>query len=325
MIESDRKLISFLVPVFNEEGNIKPCYEAICSMMASQLESYDYEIIFTDNHSSDGSFDKLSELAQRDERVRVLRFSRNFGYQRSIYAGYVHARGDATAQLDCDLQDPVELIPEFVSLWEQGYKVVYGVRRSRKEAWWINGLRKAFYRILDSLSEDHLPHDAGDFRLVDWRVREELVKIEDFQPYLRGTIASMGFQQIGVPYDRGERVWGTSKVPLRDMFRIALDGVLNHSVVPLRVAVYTGLMVSLVTFCLLIGFLVGKLAFGQDWPPGFATTTILILLSITLNALFLGIIGEYLGRIYRQGKRRPMVIIEEDLNSSARTRETARF
>ena len=317
MTDIHRKLLSFIVPVFNEEGNIETCYNAIDSMMVSLSDRYDYELIFTDNHSTDGSFQEMRRIAQQDHRVKILRYSRNFGHQRSVYTGYAHASGDAAVQLDCDLQDPPDLVPEFVALWEQGYKIVYGIRRSRKEGWWINGVRKVFYRVIDLLSEDHLPHDAGDFRLLDRRVREELGKIEDFQPYLRGTIASMGFEQIGVPYDRGERVWGSSKVPIREMLRIAVDGLLNHSVAPLRFATYTGLLVSVGAFCLLIGFLVGKLAFGQNWPAGFATITILILLSITLNALFLGIIGEYLGRIYRQGKRRPMVIIEEEVNIGA--------
>jgi len=323
MTDTHRKLLSFIVPVFNEEGNIESCYNAIDSMMVSLSDRYDYELIFTDNHSTDGNFQEMQRIAQQDHRVKILRYSRNFGHQRSVYAGYAHASGDAAVQIDCDLQDPPDLVPEFVALWEQGYKVVYGIRRSRKEGWLINGVRKVFYRVIDLLSEDHLPRDAGDFRLLDRRVREELGKIEDFQPYLRGTIASMGFEQIGVPYDRRERVWGSSKVPLREMLRIALDGLLNHSVAPLRFATYTGLLVSVGAFCLLIGFLVGKLTFGQNWPAGFATITILILLSITLNTLFLGIIGEYLGRIYRQGKRRPMVIIEEEINIGAgRTEKT---
>ena len=311
-----KKLLSFVVPVFNEESNVGPVHEAISSLMASLLERYDYEIIFTDNHSTDATFGNLELLAAEDSRVRVLRFSRNFGYQRSILAGYLHSRGDASVQIDGDLQDPPELIPEFVRLWEQGYMVVYGVRRSRRESWLSNGLRKAFYRIIDFMSDDDLPHDAGDFRLVDRRIREEIGALQDGQPYLRGAIASMGFDQIGVPYDRRERERGSSKIPFRAMVGLAVDGVLNHSLAPLRLATYTGLLVSVVTLCLAVVYLVGKVAYGADWPPGFATTTVLILFSLTLNAIFLGIIGEYLGRIYRQVKRPPAVIIEKELNST---------
>ena len=164
------------------------------------------------------------------------------------------------------------------------------------------------------LSDDDLPRDAGDVRLVDRLILDELRKIEDPQPYLRGAIASMGFKQIGVPYDRDARVSGESKFKFGDMLRLALDGVLNHSVVPLRIASATGFVVALATFLLSISYLILRLFFGQHWPAGFTTTVILILLSLTLNALFLGIIGEYLDRIYIQIKKRQTIIIEKGLN-----------
>ncbi|MBI3548567.1 MAG: glycosyltransferase family 2 protein [Elusimicrobia bacterium] len=310
----DKKaLISFVVPVFNEEDNVGPLREAVERAMKS-LPKYDYEIIFTDNHSTDRTFERLAEAAKSDARVRALRFSRNFGYQRSILTGYTRARGSAAIQLDCDLQDPPSLIPEFIRLWEEGHHVVYGVRRSRKEGWCINIVRSVFYRLIDKLSEDPLPRDAGDFRLVDRRVIEELKKVEDSQPYLRGTLATLGFNQIGVPYDRDLRSRGESKFSLGDMISLALDGILNHSVLPLRAATYVGLFVAVATFLMLLGYLASRLLFGQHWPAGFATTTILLLLSISLNAMFLGVIGEYLGRIYRQIKRRPLTIVERELN-----------
>lgn len=304
---SRRKLLSFLIPVYNEELNVVPLYEAVVRLMES-LGSYDFELVFTDNRSTDRTFELLAGLARKDPRVRAFRFSRNFGYQRSILTGYTLARGDAAIQLDCDLQDPPELVPEFVRLWEKGYRVVYGARRSRREGWWINAGRRLFYRLIDSLSEDDLPLDAGDFRLVDRRVIEELKKIDDAQPYLRGTLATLGFDQIGVPYDRRERVRGESKFRLRDLVHLAVDGILNHSVVPLRVATYFGLAVSAATALASLGYLVGRLLF--QWPRGFATITILTLLSLSVNAIFFGIIGEYLGRMYRQLKRGPRTIIE---------------
>jgi polyisoprenyl-phosphate glycosyltransferase len=278
-------------------------------------DKYDFEIIFNDNHSNDNTFEKLRHLAAQDKRVRVVRFSRNFGFQRSIYAAYVKARGDAAVQLDCDMQDPPELIPELLRFWEEGYRVVYGVRRSRKEPGRINFLRKVFYRLIDLLSEDHLPYDAGDFRLVDRLVLEELKKIEDYQPYLRGTIATIGFKQIGIPYHRNERTRGKSKFSWGDLIGLAMDGILNHSVVPLRIATYTGLVVSLLTSLGILVYLGGRLFFARNWPAGFATTTVLILLSLSLNALFLGVIGEYMGRIYKQVKKRPLVIVEEEINT----------
>jgi dolichol-phosphate mannosyltransferase len=314
MTTQNQKLLSFIVPVFNEEENIMPLYRAVTTLMQSFAHHYDYELLFTDNHSTDATFDELKRLAKEDPRVRVLRFSRNFGYQRSIYTGYINARGDAAIQLDCDLQDPPELIPEFLRQWEAGYQVVYGVRRSRQEAWLMRTTRKIFYRLINVLSDDQLPHDAGDFRLVDRKVIEVLRQIDDYQPYLRGVIATIGFNQVGIPYDRQERTRGTTKFPLRALFTLAVDGILNHSIVPLRIATFTGLFISAATFVLSFVYLIGKLIFGVAWPPGFATITILILLSLSTNAIFLGIIGEYLGRIYQQVKKRPITVVEQSLN-----------
>ena len=309
-----KRLISICVPVFNEESNIEPLYSALLPIMDQLSERYEFELLFTDNHSTDRTFEALEQLAQRDVRVRAIRFSRNFGFQRSIATSYANARGDAAIQIDCDLQDPPALILDFVGKWEEGYKVVYGVRNLRKENWWMNIVRRTFYRVIDWLSEDELPLDAGDFRLVDRCILDELQKFEDNQPYLRGAIAALGFDQIGIPYNRAERVRGESKFSFGELIGLALDGILNHSVVPLRIATYLGLTISVITFLGLVGYAIGRLFLGKDWPPGFATTIILILGSLSLNALFLGIIGEYLGRIYRQVKRRPLTVVERELN-----------
>ncbi len=309
-----KRLISICVPVFNEESNIEPLYSALLPIMDQLSERYEFELLFTDNHSTDRTFEALEQLAQRDVRVRAIRFSRNFGFQRSIATSYENARGDAAIQIDCDLQDPPALILDFVRKWEEGYKVVYGVRSLRKESWWMNIVRKTFYRIIDWLSEDELPLDAGDFRLLDRCILDELQKFEDNQPYLRGAIAALGFDQIGIPYNRAERQRGKSKFSFGELIGLALDGILNHSVVPLRIATYLGLTISGITFLGLIGYAIGRLFLGKTWPPGFATIIILILGSLSLNALFLGIIGEYLARIYRQVKRRPLTIVERELN-----------
>jgi glycosyltransferase involved in cell wall biosynthesis len=312
---SDKKrLISVCVPVYNEEKNVEPLYHTLLPIMSELSDRYNFELLFTDNHSSDGTFDVLERLSSHDPRIRVLRFSRNFGFQRSILTAYLNALGDAAIQLDCDLQDPPSMIVEFVRQWEQGYHVVYGVRCSRKEAGWINFIRKVFYRLIDSLSEDKLPLDAGDFRLIDRRVLEELRHFEDSQPYLRGTIAAIGFNQLGIPYDRAERQRGQSKFSPGELIGLALDGILNHSVVPLRIATYLGLTVSALTLLGAIGYFFGRIFLGQRWPAGFAS---LVMVSLSLNALFLGIIGEYLGRIYRQVKRRPLTICEREINAPA--------
>jgi len=312
-----RRLISICIPVFNEEPNIEPLYAALQRVMQQVSDRYRFELVFTDNHSTDRTFEILQELGAQDSRIHAIRFSRNFGFQRSIFTGYTNARGDAAIQIDCDLQDPPELILEFLTKWEQGFQVVYGVRRSRNESWWMNTTRSIFYRLIDTLSEDELPLDAGDFRLIDRRVLNELQKFEDYQPYLRGAIAALGFDQVGIPYERSVRTRGESKFSLGQLIGLALDGILNHSVVPLRISTYLGLGISLATLLAIVGYGVGRVLLGKNWPPGFATLSILILGSLSLNALFLGIIGEYLGRIYRQVKRRPLTIIEREVNASA--------
>lgn len=308
---SERKLISIVVPVFNEEMNIAPFYDAVCAALTPLEQQFDFEMVFTDNHSSDTTFALLRALAMRDPRVRAYRFSRNFGYQRSIMTGYARARGDAAVQMDVDLQDPPELIGRFITTWQAGADVVYGVRVKRQEGFVTNLQRTLFYRLIDKLSEEKIPVDAGDFRLVSRRVIDLLKSFEDAQPYLRGTIATLGFRQVGIPYERAARVRGESKFPFKKLVSLAMDGILNHSVVPLRLSTYFGLLVSLVTFLCVVGYLVAKLIFGTDWPAGFATLAAIGLISVSINAMLLGIIGEYLGRMYQQMKKQPLTIIEE--------------
>ena len=316
MSDTQPKLISIVIPVMNEAENVDAAYGRVRSVFESLAPRYDFEIVFTDNHSDDDTFERIGEIARRDPRIRAFRFSRNFGFQRSILAGYRRARGEAAIQLDCDLQDPPELIPRFLELWEQGYHVVYGVREVRKEPARLTLGRKIFYRLANLLAEDPLPLDAGDFRLIDRIVLDILCKTNDAQPYLRGAIAAMGFQQIGVNYERDRREHGESKFTLGSMLALSLDGILNHSIVPLRIATFTGLIISGLTFLGAAVFGIGRLFLGQQWPAGFATTTILIVLSLSLNALFLGIIGEYVGRIYKQVKHGPNVVVEQQIDAT---------
>ena len=278
--------------------------------MASLDDRFRFELIFTDNHSTDRTFSRLSELALSDNRIRVFRFSKNFGYQRSILTGYMRCRGDAAIQLDVDLQDPPELIGKFLEYWQAGADVVYGVRIQRSEGFTINAARRIFYRLIDSLSEEKLPVDAGDFRLISRRVIDLLCTYRDANPYLRGTIATLGFEQVGVPYARESRTLGESKFPFSKLLSLALDGILNHSTVPLRFATYFGLATSLLTVLLMVSYAFFRVVLRAQWPAGFTTLAALILLSISINAMLLGIIGEYLGRMYRQVRDTPVSIIE---------------
>jgi len=308
-----KRLVSVLVPAFNEEMNVDRAYGAIVDVF-QELPEYDYEIIFTDNHSTDRTFSMLRKIAAEDPKVRVIRFARNYGYQRSLLYAYQSAAGDCSVQIDCDLQDPPSLIPKMLEMWRQDYQVVYGVRRSLQEGRFISSLRRLFYSVINRLSEDELPLNAGEFRLVDRRILDELRNVADTSPYLRGLISSMGFSQIGFEYDRSARIAGHSKFPISAMVSLAVDGILNHSLVPLRIASFASLLIGVLTFTVIFVYLVGKLVFGQDWPPGFATTTVLLLLSITLNAMFLGILGEYLGRVFMQSKYSAGPIVEKSLN-----------
>jgi dolichol-phosphate mannosyltransferase len=309
----EKKLVSVLVPAFNEEMNVERAYGAIVDVF-KELPEYDYEIIFTDNHSTDRTFSLLRKIAADDPRVRVIRFARNYGYQRSLLYAYQSAAGDCSVQIDCDLQDPPSLIPRMLEMWRQDYQVVYGVRRSLQEGRFISSLRRLFYSVINRLSDDELPLNAGEFRLVDRRILDELRNVDDTSPYLRGLISSMGFSQIGFEYDRAARVAGDSKFPFSQMLSLAVDGILNHSLVPLRIASFASLLIGTLTFFVVFVYIVGRLVFGQDWPPGFATTTVLLLLSITLNAMFMGILGEYLGRVFMQSKYSASPIVEKSLN-----------
>ncbi|SEB37068.1 dolichol-phosphate mannosyltransferase [Terriglobus roseus] len=316
-----KPLISLVVPVFNEEDSLPLFYPAVRQVIDPLANSYDFEFVFTDNHSSDRTPVLLKELAGQDSRIRAFRFSRNFGYQRSILTAYLQCNGDAAIQLDCDLQDPPELITRFLEEWSNGSDVVYGIRKSRLESARWTAARKVFYWLVDVLSEDPIPRDAGDFRLISRRVIEELRRIDEPRPYLRGTIATMGFNQKGIDYARQARVVGSSKFSFYDNIMLALDGMINQSVVPLRMATYVGLTVAALTVLASIGYIIAYFLTGFRAPAGFTTITVLILGSLGINAMLLGIIGEYLGRMYLQMKNRSISIIERELHDDADLRK----
>lgn len=313
MADNNKTLVSVLVPAFNEEENVERAYDTIIKTF-ERLPDYECEIIVTDNHSTDRTFEILQRIAKQDPRVKVIRFSRNFGYQRSLLYGYKSASGACSIQIDCDLQDPPELIPKMLDMWRMGNQVVFGIRRTLPDGFVVATLRRTFYWLVAAISEDELPLNAGEYRLCDRVILDELRKVNDTSPYLRGLISSMGFSQVGFEYDRADRIAGTSKFPLKSMIALAFDGLLNHSLLPLRLASYAGLSIGLLSLIITFIYIVGRVLFGQDWPAGFATTTILLLMSISINAIFLGIIGEYLGRLFIQSRTNADPIIERKLN-----------
>jgi len=316
-------LISIVIPVYNEEANVRAAYEAVARVFDDLKSRYEFEIIFTDNHSSDDTFARIAEIAKSDRRVHAVRFARNFGFQRSVITGYRLARGDAAIQLDCDLQDPPELFPRFLALWQEGHDVVVGVRRFRDERKYLQQGRRLYYRLLNRISSDNLMLDSGDFRLVDRSILDQLQRIDDFSPYTRGLTSLLAANQIGLPYDRVARKEGASKFPLIKLVGLAVDGFIAHSTVPLRIATASGLTIAMLTTAASFFYLIGRLIFGMSWPKGFATTTILSLFGISLNAILLGIIGEYIGRIYEQIRLRPTTVIERYINLSPGQTATA--
>lgn len=305
--------LSIVVPVHNEEANVERAWEAITTELG-RYHDLDFEIIFTDNHSTDSTFEILRKLASADPRVKVIRFTRNFGFNRSILTGYRQARGRAAVQIDCDLEDPPAVLHEFIRLWRLGHDLVVGIRTKRAESRLMTFLRNAFYRFLNRISEEPIEVDAGDFRLVDRSILDQLRVIEDARPYVRGLISQLARNPARVSYARDRREFGKSKFPLLQLVRLGLDGIYAQSIVPLQIATYIGIAIATATLVAAGVYAAGRLIAPESWPAGFATTTVLILFGISLNALFLGIIGQYVARIYQQLRLRPTVVVEQALN-----------
>ncbi len=311
-----KPLISITVPVLNEAGNIDALYARLHALGEKMRDRCDLEFIFSDNCSGDATWPMLTELAARDTRVRAIRFSKNVGFQRSILANYLHTRGDAVMQIDADLQDPPEMLEAFFEKWQQGYQVVYGIRRKRPESWLLRNFRRLGYWAIDKVSEHPIPRDVGDFRLVDRKVIEAVAKVRTSNPYLRGIIAGLGFRQTGVVYDRDARTAGESKFNVSRLVQLGLTAVFNHSVVPLRAASFLGLIILSISLIGAIYYVVLRL-FHPELPRGLASMHILVLFGIGLNSFFLGIIGEYLLRIYLVVRADPVAIVHQSLNFSA--------
>lgn len=307
----------------NEEGNVELVFQRLTALDATIAERFGFEVevIINDNASTDATFQRIrnfqAQSAMLPFSLRVFRFSRNIGFQRSILVGYCKAKGDAVVQLDADMQDPPELIPEFIAKWLEGYYVVYGVRRSRAESRLLTLSRKLFYRLIDRISPDELPHDSGDFRLVDRRLVDVIRSVYDQEPYLRGLIASFGMKQIGVPYDRAVRKAGVSKFDFAKLLRLSIDGITNHSVAPLRLATVIAFVVVAI-IAVLGAFYVISWGIGAPLPAGFMTQVLLQLVGIGTLAALIGIQGEYVARIYSQVKDRPLAIIESKLGREPR-------
>ena len=314
-----RPTLSLVVPVFNERETLPAFYERTTAALHGCCPSY--EIVFVDDGSQDGSLDELRRLASTDSHVRVVSFSRNFGHQTAVSAGMNYASGEAVAVIDSDLQDPPELIAPLLARWRDGYQVVYAIRRTRRENVLKRAAYRVFYRLLRSLSYVDMPLDAGDFAIMDRRVVDLLNDMPERNRFVRGIRAWVGFKQTGIEYDRDPRFAGESKYPLTKLLRLAYDGVVSYSFVPLRLVTQLGFLISLVAFALIVYLLTLRIFSGQ-LMMGWTSTIVVILFLGGVQLVSLGILGEYVGRIFDEVKRRPLYVVAETVGFAAQRVET---
>lgn len=305
-----RPLVSIVVPCYNEEEVLPATHKRLQSMMDS-APSYAFEIIFVDDGSADRTLEILRSYAQGDARMRVLTFARNFGHQIAVTAGIDAASGDCVALIDADLQDPPEVILEMLEKWEEGYDVIYGVRKSRPgETAFKRASAKAFYRVLNRLSSVDIPLDTGDFRLMSRPVVDVLKSMPEKHRFVRGMVAWSGFRQTALPYERDVRQAGVSKYPLRKMLKFASDGIISFSSTPLKLATNLGLIASGLAVLGVVYVLFLRI-FTSIWVEGWTALMIAVLFMGGVQLISLGVIGEYVGRIYEESKDRPLYILKE--------------
>jgi len=307
------KLISILTACFNEEENVRELYAQVKAVM-NTLPQYDYEHVFIDNASRDRTVDILREIAAEDKRVRVIVNTRNFGHIRSPYHGMMQTRGDAVISVVADLQDPPEMIRDFLSKWEEGYKIAIGVKRSSSESPLFWAVRKAYYKVVTGLSEIELVKNFTGFGLYDREVIEQLRKVDDPYPYFRGLICDLGYERAEIPYDQPVRTRGFTKNNFYTLYDIAMLGITNHSKVPLRLATMTGFLMSVLCVFVGLGYGVYKVIYWDRFQVGIAPLVIGLYFFMAVQLLFIGVLGEYVGSIQTQVLKRPLVIEKERIN-----------
>jgi len=305
-------LVSLVVPVYNESEVIATFYERATRTLEA-LKNADYELVFVDDGSVDDSYRRLSGFAAINPRVRVLKLSRNFGHQIAITAGIDHAQGDCVVVIDADLQDPPEVIDSMIQRWRQGFDVVYGVRSERDgERTMKLVTAAAFYRLLSRITQIEIPADVGDFRLMSRRAVDQLKQLREKDRFVRGLVSWIGFNQTGVTYSRDKRYAGVTKYPYRKMIKFAFDGITSFSTAPLKLAMWSGYGASALAFLYLLSVFVQK-ALGHT-VEGWATIMVAMLFLGGVQLVCIGILGEYLGRIFNEVKPRPMYVVEEAID-----------
>lgn len=310
------QLISFVVPSYNEELNIRDVYYGLTKIIAQTC--YRYEIIYVDNGSTDDSFDIYRELLEKDENVKVIKFSRNFGYQMALKGGIDHAKGDCVICIDGDLQDPPELILDFFIKWKDGFDVVYGIRKKRKGSLLMAFTYKLYYKITNVLSDINLPRDASEFALIDRKIINILKELPEQSIYLRGLRYWCGFKQTGIEYIRNDRSNGKSKFNFAKNFELALDGITGFSNKPLKVLLYMGLICIVISLGLTLYTIVIRFFYLNIAAPGWASILIAVVFFGGVQLFSLGIMGQYIGRIFTEVKQRPKYIISEIIENNTK-------
>lgn len=310
MQRQTQKTLAVVVPFLNEEENLPVLYDRLVKVMEGQPERL--RLILVDDGSRDGSAQWVADTARRDDRVTLLRLSRNFGHQIAITAGMDHADADAVVIMDADLQDPPEAIPDLLAKWREGFEVVYAVRKSRAgETFLKKFLAASFYRVFHRMASIDVPMDAGDFRLIDRKVVAAMREVRELHRFVRGLTCWVGFRQGAVLYERAARHAGSTKYPVWKSARLAWDGLTSFSGAPLRWMTMIGLLVSLAGALLALRIMIGKLMGHTELVPGWTSLVTLMLLLSGVQLVSLGLVGQYVSRVYEESKKRPLYYITE--------------
>lgn len=308
-----KPLLSIVTPCFNEEANVEELYRRVKASV-STIDKYDFEFIFIDNHSQDSTVEKLKALAATDSAVKLIVNTRNFGHIRSPYYGILQSRGLATIYLASDLQDPPEMIPEFIRFWEEGYKLVMATKPHSEGPALMHHMRKSYYRLLDGISDISVVNDSTGFGLYDKEVLDQLRQLNEPYPFLRGLICELGYEIKTVPFLQARRLRGITKNNLYTLYDIAMLGIVSHSKLPIRIAAFVGFALGLFSLLTAVVFTVLKLIYWDAFPLGIAPLVIGLFFMLGMQLMFIGVLGEYVGSIHTYLQKRPLVVEKERIN-----------
>jgi polyisoprenyl-phosphate glycosyltransferase len=312
-----KELISIVVPMYFEEEVAQECYNRLLSVM--RKNDINYEFIFVNDGSTDRTLDILTEIAEADKNTKIINFARNFGHQNAVTAGIDYALGDAIVVIDADLQDPPEVIPELIAKWQEGYDVVYAKRKKRKgETFFKLITARYFYKFLNYMSDIDIPKDTGDFRILDRKVADVFKQMTERNRFVRGMVSWIGFKQTFIEYERDERFAGETKYPLKKMIKFASDGIIAFSTKPLRIVMTVGIISMFISVLVLIYSLIVKFT-GENIQPGWTSIMVAITFFSGIQLLGLGVVGQYIARIYDESKNRPIYIVRDVINMEEKT------